>query len=303
MSILVVGSVALDTVSTPFGCEEETLGGSASYFSTAASFFTDVNLLAVVGEDFPQEHIDFLGSRNINLDGLQRTDGKTFRWTGKYEYDLNEAHTLDTQLNVLETFRPVLPQNYCDDEYIFLANIDPEIQLDALKQVKAPKLVACDTMNFWIEGKKDELINTLKHVDILLINEAEARELAQEPNLVKAAAHIRAYGPKVLVVKQGEYGVLMFSEGSVFSAPAYPLEDVFDPTGAGDTFAGGFLGYLAATRNLEDSNLRKAIVYGTVMASFTVEQFSLNRLKETSIDEVATRYKKIKRLTDFDISD
>jgi sugar/nucleoside kinase (ribokinase family) len=190
MSILVVGSVALDTVSTPFGHEEETLGGSASYFSTAASFFTDVNLLAVVGADFPQEHIDFLGSRNINLDGLQRTDGKTFRWTGKYEYDLNEAHTLDTQLNVLETFKPVLPQNYSDDEYIFLANIDPEIQLDALKQVKDPKLVACDTMNFWIEGKKDELINTLKHVDILLINEAEARELAQEPNLVKAAAHI-----------------------------------------------------------------------------------------------------------------
>ena len=301
MSILVIGSVALDTVSTPFGKEEETLGGSASYFSTAASFFTDVNLLAVIGEDFPQEHVDFLASRNINLDGLQMVSGKTFRWAGKYDYNLNEAKTLDTQLNVFETFKPVLPSNYCDSEYVFLANIDPVIQLEALKQVKAPKLVACDTMNFWIDGKRDELINTLNHVDILLINEAEARALAQESNIVKAAAVIRSYGPKVLVIKQGEYGVLMFSEGSVFSAPAYPLEDVFDPTGAGDTFAGGFLGYLAATRNLDDSNLRQAIVYGTVMASFTVEQFSLKRLKTITIEEIADRFKKIKRLTDFPI--
>lgn len=299
MSILVVGSVALDTVSTPFGQVSEVLGGSASYFSTSASFFTEVNLLAVIGEDFPEEHVAYLKSRNINLDGLQRMPGRTFRWSGKYEYDLNEAHTLDTQLNVFETFKPQLPEHYRQAEYVFLANIDPSVQHEALSQVVAPKLIACDTMNFWIEGKKDELLRTLALVDILVINEAEVRQLAQEPNLVRAAAVIRSYGPRILVVKRGEYGVLMFSEGSVFSAPAYPLEEIFDPTGAGDTFAGGFFGYLAATRNISESSLRKAIVFGTVMASFTVEKFSLNRLKEIDHQEINDRYKKIKLLTEF----
>lgn len=299
MSILVVGSVALDTVSTPFGQVSEVLGGSASYFSTSASFFTEVNLLAVIGEDFPEEHVTYLQSRNINLDGLQRTPGRTFRWSGKYEYDLNEAHTLDTQLNVFETFKPQLPEHYRQAEYVFLANIDPSVQREALSQVVAPKLIACDTMNFWIEGKRDELLRTLALVDILVINEAEVRQLAQEPNLVRAAAVIRSYGPRILVVKRGEYGVLMFSEGSVFSAPAYPLEEIFDPTGAGDTFAGGFFGYLAATRNISESSLRKAIVFGTVMASFTVEKFSLNRLKEINHQEINDRYKKIKLLTEF----
>jgi len=300
MGILVVGSVAFDSIKTPFGVADEVLGGSACYFSTAASFFTDVNLVAVIGDDFPQEHIDFLKSRNIDLTGLQKSPGETFRWKGRYDYDLNEAHTLETHLNVFETFKPELPENYRDAEYVFLANIDPELQLEVLQQVKNPQLIACDTMNFWIEGKKAELIKTLAKVNILVINEAEVRQLADEPNLFKAAEIVRSYGPKTLVVKRGEYGVLMFSEGSIFSAPAYPLEEVFDPTGAGDTFAGGFIGYLAATRNLDEQNLRKATIFGTVMASFTVEKFSLDRLKEIEFSDVEARYKKIKLLTEFD---
>ena len=299
MSILVVGSVAFDSITTPFGKVDDALGGSACYFSTSASFFTDVKLVAVVGEDFPQQHLDFLSSKNIDLTGLQTSEGETFRWKGRYEYDLNEAHTLETHLNVFESFQPKLPDSYRDAEYVFLANIDPELQLEVLQQVKNPKLVACDTMNFWISGKRDELIKTLAKVDILVINEAEVRQLADEPNLIKAAQIVRSYGPKTLVVKRGEYGVLMFGEGSVFSAPAYPLEEVFDPTGAGDTFAGGFIGYLAATRNLDEANLRKATVYGTVMASFTVEKFSLDRLKEIDHQEISDRYRRIKLLTDF----
>jgi sugar/nucleoside kinase (ribokinase family) len=294
-----VGSVALDSIATPFGQVEDVLGGSACYFATSASFFTDVRLLAVIGADFPAEHVDFLASRNVDLAGLQQVPGKTFRWSGRYEYDLNEAHTLDTRLNVFEFFRPQLPESWRTSDYVFLANIDPVVQRDALRQVQAPKLIACDTMNFWIDGKRDDLLQTLALVDILVINEAEVRQLAGEPNLVKAAAIVRGYGPRTLVVKRGEYGVLMFGEGSIFSAPAYPLEEVFDPTGAGDTFAGGFFGYLAATRNHSEENLRKAIVFGTVMASFTVEKFSLDRLREINHEEISARYKMIKRLTDF----
>jgi sugar/nucleoside kinase (ribokinase family) len=299
MGILVVGSVAFDSIKTPFGVAEDVLGGSASYFSTAASFFTEVNLVAVVGDDFPQQHLDFLNSRNIDLAGLQKSPGETFRWKGRYDYNLNEAHTLETHLNVFELFRPVLPENYRDAEYVFLANIDPELQLEVLQQIKNPKLVACDTMNFWIEGKKAELIKTLARVDILIINEAEVRQLADEPNLFKAAATVRSFGPKTLVVKQGEYGVLMFGDSSIFSAPAYPLEEVFDPTGAGDTFAGGFIGYIAATGSHDEQNLRKATVFGTVMASFTVEKFSLDRLRDIDYSEISDRYRKIKILTEF----
>ena len=299
MSILVVGSVAFDSVTTPFGEADDVLGGSASYFSTSASFFTDVQLVAVIGEDFPSQHIDFLNSRNIDLSGLQTSPGKTFRWKGRYEYDLNEAHTLDTQLNVFESFKPQLPENFRDAEYVFLANIDPELQLEVLQQVRNPKFIACDTMNFWIDGKREELIRTLGKVDILIINEAEVRQLAEEPNLIKAAQIVRGFGPRTLVVKRGEYGILMFSEGSIFAAPAYPLDEVFDPTGAGDTFAGGFVGYLAATRNMDEANMRKATVFGTVMASFTVEKFSLDRLKELDHRDISDRYRKIKLLTDF----
>lgn len=299
MSILVVGSVAFDSVTTPFGEVDEVLGGSASYFSTAASYFDDVSLVAVIGEDFPAEHVDFLRSRNIDLAGLQTCPGKTFRWRGRYAYDLNEAHTLETQLNVLESFRPELPESYREAEIVFLANIDPELQLQVLEQVRTPRLVACDTMNFWIEGKREALLRTLKRVDLLMINEAEVRQLANEPNLVKAAAIVRGYGPRTLVVKRGEYGVLMFGEGSIFAAPAYPLEEVFDPTGAGDTFAGGFIGFLAANQNIDEQTMRKASVFGTVMASFTVETFSLDRLRELDYRQIADRYKKIKLLTDF----
>lgn len=299
MSILVVGSVALDSVETPFGKVDEILGGSGTYFSTSASFFTDVNLVAVVGEDFPQKHIDFLASRQIDLSGLSTAAGKTFRWSGSYGYDLNEAKTLDTQLNVFASFCPKLPESYLNAEYVFLANIDPELQLDVLKQVVRPKIVACDTMNFWIDGKRDELIKTLKYVDILLINDGEVRQLADESNMVKAAQKVLAMGPKTLVVKRGEYGATMFTEHGVFSAPAYPLESVYDPTGAGDTFAGGFMGYLASVRDHTDAAMRQAIVFGSVMASFNVEDFSLDRMRSLEFDEVRDRYRKFQLLTTF----
>jgi sugar/nucleoside kinase (ribokinase family) len=300
MSILVVGSVAIDSVETPFGRGENVLGGSATYFATSASFFTGVNLVAVIGDDFPQEHLDFLTSRNIDLTGLSRESGKTFHWKGRYGYDLNEAHTLDTQLNVFQTFRPQIPAQYADTDYLILANIDPHLQLEVLEQVKAPKVTACDTMNFWISSKPEVLKQVIAKVDFLIINEGEARQLTGETNLVKAARAIRDMGAKNLIIKRGEYGVLFFSEGSVFAAPAYPLENVFDPTGAGDTFAGGFVGYLANTGNLSPEGIRQAIVYGSVMASFTVEDFSLNRLRILDYPQIENRYREFKALTHFD---
>ncbi len=300
MSLLVVGSVAFDSVKTPFGEVDEVLGGSATYFSTAASYFTDVNLVAVIGEDFPEAHVQFLSERGIDLEGLSRQAGRTFRWRGEYSYQLNEAKTLDTQLNVFESFHPTLPEAYRDVPFVFLANIDPDLQLDVLNQVKSPKLVACDTMNFWIEGKRDALLKTLKAVDILIINDGEARELADEVNLVKVAKKILSYGPSTLVVKQGEYGALMFTAHSVFSAPAYPLEEVFDPTGAGDSFAGGFMGYLAKCGEVNDSNIRQAVIYGSTMASINVEAFSLDRMRALKQEEIASRYQAFKALTFFE---
>jgi len=299
MSIVVVGTVAFDTVETPFGKGENVLGGSATYFSTSASFFTDVSLVAVVGEDFPQEHVQFLRSRNIDTAGLQSIPGKTFHWTGKYGYDLNEAQTLDTQLNVLTEFRPNLPDSYRDAEYVFLANIDPDLQMEVLDQVRSPKLVACDTMNFWISSKPEALKKVLQRVDFVVINEGEARQFTGEANLVKAARAIISLGCKRLVIKRGEYGVLMFTQDSVFAAPAYPLEQVFDPTGAGDTFAGGLMGYLANTGDLSDDGIRQAIVFGSVMASFNVEDFSLERMKRLEYREIEARYKSFKSLTSF----
>lgn len=300
MSLLVVGSVALDSVKTPFGNAEEALGGSATYFSTSASYFTDIRLVAVVGEDFPKEHIQFLKSRNIDVRGLSQAAGKTFRWAGEYSYDLNEAHTLATHLNVFESFKPEVIEDYKDSEVVFLANIDPELQLDVLRQVNKPKLVACDTMNFWIEGKLEALKRTLKEVDILTINEGEARELAGEPSLVKAGKVIHSMGPRVVVIKQGSYGAIMFNGSSAFSAPAYPLEAVFDPTGAGDTFAGGFMGYLANTMNFSEASLRQAVVFGSVMASMNVEAFSLDRLRSLDYKEIEDRYREFKKLTHFE---
>ena len=300
MSLLVVGSVAFDSVKTPFGEVDEVLGGSATYFATAASYFTDVAIVAVVGDDFPEEHLTFLKSRKINTAGIERKEGKTFRWKGEYGYELNEARTLDTQLNVFQSFRPKLPESYKGRRVVFLANIDPDLQREVLSQVKEPALVACDTMNFWIEGKRESLIETLKLVDILLINDGEARELSKEPNLVKAAEKILSFGPKALVIKRGEYGALMFQKGKIFSAPAYPLESVFDPTGAGDSFAGGFMGYLSNTMNFDEANIRKAIIFGSVMASYNVESFGLDRIKSLDYSEIESRFREFKALTHFE---
>ena len=300
MGLLVVGSVAFDSVKTPFGEAEDVLGGSATYFSTSASYFTDVSLVAVVGEDFPKKHIDFLKLRNIDTRGLVHAPGKTFRWKGEYGFDLNEARTLDTQLNVFETFRPVLPEEYRGADIVFLANIDPDLQREVLTQVRDPKLVAADTMNFWIEGKRDSLVKTLSQVDILFINDSEARQLTGKPNLVKAAREINAMGPRTIVIKRGEYGVLLFHAGSVFSAPAYPLEDVFDPTGAGDTFGGGFMGFIANSMDFSEPTLRQATVMGSVMASYNVEDFSLNRIKDLDYKEIEARFREFKGLSHFD---
>jgi sugar/nucleoside kinase (ribokinase family) len=302
MSILVVGSVAYDTVETPFGKAERVLGGSASFFSVAASFFAPVNLVGVVGHDFGARQLAAFAGRNIDIDGLERMDGLTFHWQGKYSYDLNARDTISTDLNVFEFFPPKIPAAYRTSEIVFLGNIDPLLQREVLDQVESPRLVACDTMNFWISGKLEELKKTLSRVDILLINDAEARELSGEWNIVKAARAIRAMGPKTLVLKKGEHGVLMFSEAGSFAAPAYPLEAVFDPTGAGDTFAGGFIGYLAAAGGNQggDAALRRAVIMGSTLASFCVEAFSLDRLLSLTRSEIDERFRLFKRLTNFE---
>jgi len=300
MSLLVVGSVALDSLETPFGRRDEILGGSACYFSTCASYFGPVRVVAVVGEDFPQEHVDFLASRGVDVSGLVRKPGRTFRWKGKYEFDLNTAHTLDTQLNVFADFQPDLPSAYRDSEYVFLGNIDPDLQRAVLDQVRGPRFVACDTMNFWISSKRESLLRTLRRVDLLFVNDAEARQLSGEHNIVKAARRILSFGPRAVVVKRGEYGALYFSGDQVFAASAYPLPDVFDPTGAGDSFAGGFMGYLAKSRSEAPMVMRRAIVLGSVLASYAVEQFSLDRLRTLTADEIRARYAEARQLAHFD---
>jgi sugar/nucleoside kinase (ribokinase family) len=300
MSMLVVGSVAYDSVETPFGNAERVLGGSATYFSFSASFFTDVRLVAVVGDDFTVEHEELLRSRNIDLSGLVRSPGRTFHWQGRYGYDLNEAQTLATHLNVFEQFRPQVPDSFRDSEYLVLANIDPELQMEVLRQVNRPRVIACDTMNFWISGKREALLAVIREVDYFIINEGEARQLAEEPNLIKAARRILGLGVKNLIIKRGEYGVLMFNGDQPFAAPAYPLEEVFDPTGAGDTFAGGFMGYLANTGDLSPRGVRQAIVFGSVMASFNVEDFSLERLKTLNYSEIEERFRRFRAMTEFE---
>ena len=304
-SIVAVGSVAYDSVQTPFGEVKEALGGSATYFSLAASFFTHVHLVACVGKDFRDSDVEFLESRQIDLQGLEYLEGRTFRWTGEYSFNLNEAQTLETQLNVFAKFSPSLPDSYRKAPFVFLGNIDPGLQRGVVRQVRSPTLIACDTMNFWIEGQFPSLLETLKHVHVLIVNDAETRQLAAEPNLIRAARKILGWGPATLVVKQGEYGVWMFQRKasgglSVFSAPAYPLEDVFDPTGAGDTFAGGFMGYLAASEKTDRETLRQAIVFGSVMASFTVEKFSVDRLRDLTFTEIQLRYRDFKNMTHFE---
>lgn len=299
MSLLVVGSVAFDSVETPFGKVDEALGGSALFFSTSASYYTDVRLVAVIGTDFPDEPLEFLNSRGVDLEGLHRAEGETFRWKGKYGFDLNEAVTLDTQLNVFGDFHPKLPASYCDSDFVFLANIDPELQLEVLEQVKSPKFVACDTMNFWIDGKLDALRETLSRVDMVVINETEARSLSGESNMVKAANAIKEIGPDYVVIKRGEYGALLFTPNDVFFAPAYPLEDVFDPTGAGDSFAGGMMGYLASQGEVTDETLRQATVVGCVMASFDVEKFSFEGMRGLDEDRIRKRFQAFQKLVNF----
>ena len=305
MSILIVGSVAYDGIETPFGKRDRILGGSATYLSITSSYFSkDVNLVGVVGHDFADSDIEILRDRGVNLDGLKiDKTGKTFFWAGRYHYDLNSRDTLDTQLNVFETFRPEIPENLRKATYLCLGNIAPALQSMVLDQVENPKLVICDTMNFWIEGAREDLLETLKRVDVLIINDSEARELSGEPNLVKAAAIIHDLGPKTLIIKKGEHGALLFTGNQIFSAPAFPVLNIIDPTGAGDTFMGGFVGWLAKTDDLSVENLRRAVIYGSVMASFCVEKFGPERLLEIDEEALTLRYNAFKSLSEIPAHD
>jgi sugar/nucleoside kinase (ribokinase family) len=300
MGILVVGSVALDTVKTPFGEVTDALGGSATFFSVAARHFTDVAMVAVVGSDFPSRHMHYLAGLGIDISGLVEEEGKTFRWSGEYGYDLNNRDTIETQLNVFETFRPVVPDSLRAIQYVFLGNIDPVLQRSVLDQVSSPRFVALDTMDFYIEGRKEELLKTVSKVDAIVMNDSECRELAREPNLIRAARTVLGMGPHTVVVKKGEHGAMMFTSGDCFSAPAFPCEDVFDPTGAGDSFAGGFIGHLARTGDLSVPNMRRAVIYGTVMASYCVEAFSVEGMASLGQSDIEGRFRVLKDLSHFE---
>ena len=300
MTVLVVGSVALDSVETPFGRADDVLGGSGTYFSSSASHFAPVQLVGVVGSDYPVEKLEPLRARGVDLRGLERGEGESFRWRGRYRHDLNSAETLETRLGVFSHFRPNIPAEFRRAPFVFLANIDPRLQIDVLGQVERPRLVACDTMNFWIESRRPDLLALLKRVDLITLNDGEARQLTEQANLVKAARWIMEQGPRYVIIKKGEHGAFMFHERSIFFAPAYPLENVFDPTGAGDSFAGGFIGYLARTGDLSEAGMRRAVVYGSAMGSFAVEKFSNERLLEITRDDIETRMREIHRLVAFD---
>lgn len=299
MSLLVVGSVAYDAVETPFGKCEKMLGGSASHFSISASFFTNVSIVGVVGGDFSDQEV--FASRGIGTGDLERIeDGKTFRWAGRYEFDLNVAHTLETQLNVFAEFQPKISEASKHSRLLFLGNIQPDLQRGVREQMPDAELVALDTMNLWIEHTRDSLVLTIKGVDVVIINDAEARQLTGIPNLIKAARQILSWGPKALIIKRGEYGAALFTRDSYFAIPAYPLESVFDPTGAGDTFAGGFMGYLASQRTLDESAMRRAMIFGSVMASFNVEEFGTERIRRLTHAEINDRFSAFKRMTHFE---
>ncbi len=300
MSLLVVGSMAYDAVETPFDKVDKALGGSSMFFSTAASYFTDVSLVAVVGNDFKMSDIDFLKEKNVNLDGLLVEAGETFRWGGKYLDNMIDRETLYTTLGVFEKFKPVLPDLYKKSDYVFLANIQPDLQVNVVQQIDQPKFVAMDTMNFWITGTPNQLKKTLSVVDCLVINDSEVRLLSGEHNIFSGARKIQALGPKTLIIKKGEHGSILVHNDAYFSCPAIPVENLFDPTGAGDTFAGGFMGYLSMADDISDENLRRAIVVGTVMASFCVESFSADRLKALSEDDIRTRISQLLNLTKVD---
>ncbi len=301
MSLLVVGSLALDTIETPFGKAERAVGGSATYISLSASYFLQpVRLVGVVGGDFPKKEIDFLKEKEIDLEGLQvKDDEKTFFWHGKYDFDLNNRESIVTELNVFADFNPVIPDSFKKSTFLCLGNINPELQRKVLEQVDKPRLVVADTMNFWIEGKYDALLEVLKRIDVLIINDSEAREISREANLIKSARKIQEMGPKTVIIKKGEHGALLFYEDKLFIAPAYPLESIYDPTGAGDSFAGGFMGYLAKTEDLSYENMKRAVIYGSTIASFTVESFSIDRIRDLSTLEIKDRFNEFKHLSDF----
>jgi sugar/nucleoside kinase (ribokinase family) len=302
MSLLVVGSVALDTVETPFGRAEDALGGSATFFAAAASLFAPVQLVGVVGDDYPTADLAFLAERGVDLAGLERAAGESFRWSGVYSFDLNSRETLETRLGVFADFAPKIPDGFRDAEWVFLGNIDPELQINVLEQVRKPALVACDTMNLWIDIKRERLVELLGRVDLLMVNDGEARQLSGDHNLARAARWIMERGPRYLVIKKGEHGAILFTPTSTFFAPGYPLEDVFDPTGAGDAFAGGFMGHLARCGSMEDADLRRAVIYGSVLGSFAVEKFSVERFRDLTVEEIEERARAFREMTTFELT-
>ena len=300
MGLVVVGSIALDSVETPFGKTEEALGGSAVFFACAGSILHPVQVVGVVGRDYPMGELQRLAQRGMDLRGVTVADGESFRWAGKYGFDLSTRETLETRLGVFANFRPVIPEPFRDAAFVFLGNIDPELQLDVLQQIRKPTFVACDTMNFWIQGKRTALLKLLKHVDVLLVNDSEVRELSGDWHIHRAARWVMKHGAKLVVVKKGEHGAVLVEEGRIFYVPAFPLDDVFDPTGAGDSFAGGFMAYLAGTNDLSSGNLRRAMVYGSAMGSFAVERFSITRFEEITLADVKTRVRAYHDLVHFE---
>ncbi len=302
MSLLVVGSVALDTIHTPMGTAEDALGGSATHFSAAASLFCPVQLVGVVGDDYPVDDLQFLADRGVDLDGLARAQGESFRWSGLYSADLNSRETLETRLGVFADFQPRIPERFREADWVFLGNIHPELQLDVLRQIRRPRLVAADTMNFWISGNRDTVLELLGQVDLLLVNDDEARELSREWNLARAARWIQEQGPRYVIIKKGQHGAMLWTPSGPFVAPGFPLEDVCDPTGAGDSFAGGFMGYLAQAGRAEDGDLRRAMIYGSVLGSFAVERFGLDRLRDLGGEEIEERARAFRELVAFELA-
>jgi sugar/nucleoside kinase (ribokinase family) len=300
MSILVVGSVALDSVETPFGSADRVIGGSAVFFAAASSLLSPVQVVGVIGDDYPFEELDFLTDRGVDLSGVERAEGESFFWAGRYSYDLNSRDTLETRLGVFGDFKPRVPDAFRDSRYVFLGNIDPVLQLEVLDQVRKPAAVICDTMNYWIEGSREALVTLLGRVDILMVNDAEARQLSGDHNLVRAACWIQERGPRYVVVKKGEHGAILFGPDWMFFVPGFPLEVIFDPTGAGDSFAGGFVGYMASADSLEPDDLRRAMVYGSVMGSYAVESFSVDRFRSLSDREILHRITEFREITAFE---
>ncbi len=304
MTLLVVGSIALDSVRTPFGQTADALGGSAVFFSVAGAILHRVQVVGVIGSDYPKAELQRLAKMGCGIDlaGVSEAQGESFRWKGKYSYDLQNRETLDTRLGVFADFHPKIPDAFRAARYVFLGNIDPELQLDVLDQVREPKLVACDTMNYWIHSKRDVLLELLRHIDILMVNDSEARELSGDWNIYRAARWVLAHGPKKVVIKQGEHGALLVEKDLVFKVPGYPLEEVFDPTGAGDAFAGGFLAHLARTDDLSEANVKRAMVYGAVMGSFAVEAFGVQRFERVTANDVEARVQAFHSLVWFDVT-